>query len=190
MEIDVIVANNSLTRIGSFFILAIIFAIVAFIMIKIFVEDVIGKYFQIAIAESLGVFDLGNAWIFITTLMLVLTIFLAILFSGINVVHASFSLFLAAITGMITMTFISYIGLLMNYPNEFSGVNIIQILGGFNYYNMLFTVYVLHSTDSYYVVLFIVLFSETFLYLLITDSFNQTSVKPSRGNVVTSKVVF
>jgi magnesium-transporting ATPase (P-type) len=185
-----IVAADSLKRIGSFFVLAVVFALIVFVMIKFFVEDMLSDFFGVAIAASVDVLSLANAWIFILTLLMFLVMFLAVIFSGLDATYASFSLFMAAITAMLATTFISYIGLLYYYPNEFSGVNVLQILGGFNYYNMIFAVYVLHSMDLYFVIVFVVMFSQTFIYLLVTDSFKKKRVKPKNANLVRSKVVF
>lgn len=161
------------TQALSLLIMATIFAVFVFLIFNAFLQDIVGDYIGVGIQQSIDVESLGNAWIFVCTIALVFTSYIAILLSGIERVNGSFSLYLATLTTMLIITLISYISLLNFYPDQFSGVSIIQIFGGFNYYNMIFVVYVLKSQTTYYFIVFGVLLLQTYIYLFITKTFNK-----------------
>lgn len=164
---------SSVSRAVIFLVLSVVFAGFVFLMFKAFLEDVVADYLGVGLQQSIDVESLANAWIFITTTAVMLSTFLAVLLANVKRLQAIFSLFMSWITTMLILTLISYISLLSLYPDSFSGINIIQILFGFNYYNMIFTVYVLKSTDAYFFLTFVILFLQTFIYLIITKAFEE-----------------
>jgi len=163
-------ARDSMARMGSFFAMSMVFAFMAFMILKIFVEDTMVDYFAVGIQQSLDILSLANAWVFITTTVLVITTFLAILFSGLDTADASFSLYLSWFLTIAMLTLVSFASLLAYYPDEFTNLTIVQVFAGFNYYNMLFAVYVLRSQDLYYLVVAGVMLVQAFIYLSIMNA--------------------
>jgi len=174
---------------AGFMALSVLFAVIIFIMIKAFLEDIMGEYYTVAIDASLSVVSLAQSWIFICTIAVFAAVFISTLISGIDNIKAIFSLSLSTLTTMLIITLISYVGLTMNYPFQFAQIGFLEILSGFNFYNMLFAVYVLRSTDAYYFIVFALLFGQTLIYLTMTKAFKKEVVSTkTRGYRIGTEV--
>ena len=158
---------------AGFIIVSFLISIFVFFMSKAFLEDIMGKYFAVAIENSVDIASLGSSWVLISTMLIMVSIFVAVLLSGIDRTKALFSLELSFITTILIMTTISYVALTVSYPFAFTTLTVFDVIGGFNFYNMMFAVYIVGSTDVYFFIVFAVLFGQTVLYLAIVKGFKK-----------------
>jgi hypothetical protein len=163
-----------LTRVASFTGLAVLFSGFVFFLFKVLVEDVLADYVATAIEQAIDITSLANAIVFIYTAGLIMAVFLSILLSDVDKTKGVFSAYLAGLMSIFIVSLISLAFLTVYYPMNFSAMNVGLALVYPNYYNMLFIVYVLHSADIYYVILFILIYGQALIYLGMSGAFGDS----------------
>lgn len=161
-----------LTRVASFTGLACLFAGFIFFLFKVLVEDVLADYVATAINQAIEITSLANALVFIYTAGLFLAAFLSILLADVDKTKGIFATYLAGVMSIFIISLVSLAFLTVQYPTKFSAMNMGLALIYPNYYNMLFIVYVLHSEDIYYAILFILIYVQALIYLGMTGAFS------------------
>lgn len=135
------------------------------------VEDVTAKYFNVPIQDAINVSSLNNALVFIYTAGLVMAVILSILLSDINRSPGIFASYLAGFLSIFIMAILSLAFLTVYYPSLFSAMNIGLALIYPNYYCMLFVVYIANP-DTYFIIMFILIYVQALIYLGILGAFN------------------
>jgi hypothetical protein len=164
------------SRIVSFTGLALMFSIFIFFLFKVLVEDILADYVQIAIENAIDINSLASALVFIYTAGLIMAVILSILLSDVNKTQGIFSAYLAGVMSIFIVSLLSLAFLTVDYPTKFSTMNMGLALVYPNYYNMLFIVYILHSADIYYIIMFVLIYVQALIYLGISGAFTDKKI--------------
>ena len=160
------------SKIASFTLLCLVFSIFIFFLFKVLVADVLKSYKHVDVTDAIDVNSLASALVFIYTAGLIMATFLSVLFSDINKRKGIFSIYLAGIMSIFIIALVAIAELTAKYPDQFAGVSIGYVILYPNYYSMLFIVYILGSTDTYYIIMFILIYLQALVYLSITGAFD------------------
>ncbi|MHA1892074.1 MAG: hypothetical protein ACTSYS_13860 [Promethearchaeota archaeon] len=165
--VNLLGAKTRIEKIASISIITLIISLLVWFSFKIILFDIIEQFAKEDISSAKNKLSAVSFVVFFMMIAIFFIVFVAFLMTDITLQQTLIACLLSIVFTVIFMLLISLGSMIQFYPAQFEDLSIEQILLGFNDINTLFIIYVLNSIDLYFLIILVMYFTLSMIYIVL-----------------------